>query len=122
MPSTLTNGEMHAAPMLGRGAWENLTLVDTGNPDQVGLLLGDDTVGNLLYLYVGEKNALGDGRFLDRNGLAQGQLYVWAADDRDIAAGFHIDPTTFNAQDETLQRNVSAARGVRCEQGRHRRL
>lgn len=98
----VTNGEMHAAPMLGRGAWENLTQVDTGNPDQVGLLLGDDTVGNLLYLYVGEKYALGDGSFLDRNGLAQGQLYVWAADDRDLATGFHIDPTTFNAQGESL--------------------
>lgn len=97
----VTNGEMHAAPALGRGAWENLTTVDTGNPDQVGLLLGDDTAGNLLYLYVGEKNALGDGSFLDRNGLAEGQLYVWAADDRDIAAGVDIDPTTFNAQGET---------------------
>jgi len=98
----VTNGDMHAAPMLGRGAWENLTLVDTGNPDQVGLLLGDDTVGNLLYLYVGQKNAAGDGSFLDRNGLAEGQLYVWAADDRDIGTGFHIDPTTFNAQGESL--------------------
>ncbi|MBL8660879.1 MAG: hypothetical protein JNM75_14120 [Rhodospirillales bacterium] len=98
----VTHGALHAAPALGRGAWENLSVVDTGNPNQVGLLLGDDTSGNLLYLYVGEKNAIGDGSFLDRNGLAKGQLYAWAADDRDVAAGFHTDPTTFNAQGASL--------------------
>ena len=98
----VTNGEMHAAPALGRGNWENLTLVDTGNPDQVGLLLGDDVAENLLYLYVGEKGAVGDGSFLDRNGLAKGQLYVWAADERDAGSGLYTDPTTFNAQGESL--------------------
>lgn len=99
----VTNGEMHAAPALGRGNWENLTLVDTGNPDQVGLLLGDDVAENLLYLYVGEKGAVGDGSFLDRNGLAKGQLYVWAADQRDTGTGLYTDPTTFNAQGESLE-------------------
>ncbi|MGZ9033338.1 MAG: alkaline phosphatase PhoX [Rhodospirillales bacterium] len=98
----VANGEMHAAPMLGRGNWENLTLVDTGDPDQVGLLLGDDVQENLLYLYVGEKGAAGDGSFLDRNGLAKGQLHVWAADERDIGTGLYTDPTTFNAQGASL--------------------
>lgn len=98
----VVNGEMHAAPMLGRGNWENLTVVDTGSPDKVGLLLGDDVAENLLYLYVGEKNAVGDGSFLDRNGMAKGQLYVWAADGRDTTSGLYTDPTTFNAQGESL--------------------
>lgn len=74
-------GDLWAAPMLGRGAWENLTAVDTGNPDTIGLLLGDDDFpANMLYLYVGEKNAVGDGSFLDRNGLAKGSYYVWTPD------------------------------------------
>jgi serralysin len=32
-------------------------------------------------MYVGEKNAKKDGSFLDRNGLAQGKLFAWVADD-----------------------------------------
>ena len=48
-----------------------------GSANTVALILGDDTASAPLYLYVGLKNALGDGSFLDRNGLAVGQVYVW---------------------------------------------
>jgi secreted PhoX family phosphatase len=73
-----------AAPALGRGAWENAAPLDTGDPDTIAIELGDDTEGSPLYLYVGEKNAIGDGSFLDRNGLAVGHLYAWKADNGDL--------------------------------------
>lgn len=73
------SGELWAAPALGRAAWESVSPVDTGNPETVGLIIGDDTSAAPLYYYVGKKNDLGDNSFLDRNGLAQGQLYCWAS-------------------------------------------
>ena len=75
----VATGQLWAAPELGRGRWENVAAVDTGEPTTVGLLLGDDTSGAPLYLYVGRKDALGDGSFLDRNGLAVGQMFVFKA-------------------------------------------
>lgn len=76
-------------PALGRGAWENLTEVDTGTTDKVALILADDQdpynadgiAGDEaapLYLYVGTKNPAGD--FLAKNGLRGGKLYVWVSD------------------------------------------
>ncbi len=73
-----------AVPAMGRAAWENVTPLETGTSDKVALLVGDDTEGAPLYLYVGEKNAAGDGSFLDRNGLKQGALYCWQADNGDL--------------------------------------
>ncbi len=70
-------GALYAAPALGRAAWENVTALEPVNADQIALLIGDDRSGAPLYLYLGEKNAVGDNSFLDRNGLAQGTLYVW---------------------------------------------
>ena len=77
----VANNVLYAVPAAGRAAYENVTLVDTGDPDTVGLLIGDDHRGAPLLLYVGNKNAVGDGSFLDRNGLAQGKVYTWVADD-----------------------------------------
>ncbi|MEA5533720.1 alkaline phosphatase PhoX [Crocosphaera sp. XPORK-15E] len=74
-------GALYAASALGRGGWENVTAIDSGNDDQVALILGDDREAAPLYMYLGDKGAVGDGSFLDRNGLAQGTLYVWKADD-----------------------------------------
>jgi secreted PhoX family phosphatase len=90
-----------AMPGLGRGAWENFTPVDTGDANTVGLLLGDDTQSAPLYLYVGQKNSIGDSSFLDRNGLAVGQLYVWVADSGDL------DPQSFNGNSANLVRSGS---------------
>jgi secreted PhoX family phosphatase len=82
--------EIWAAPALGRGAWENVTPLETGDEDTVALLMGDDTASAPLYLFVGEKNGVGDESFLDRNGLKQGKLYAWKSDAGDL------DPQTFN--------------------------
>jgi hypothetical protein len=71
------SGDLWALPALGRGTWESLTPLETGTEDLVALLLGDDFEASPLYLYIGHKNAIGDGSFLDRNGLAVGQLYAW---------------------------------------------
>ncbi|MEA5511501.1 alkaline phosphatase PhoX [Crocosphaera sp. UHCC 0190] len=90
-------GALYAAPAVGRGAWENVTALEPTNANQIALLLGDDRSssptegpGAPLYLYLGDKNAVGDGSFLDRNGLAQGTLYVWVEDSGDL------NPSTFN--------------------------
>ncbi|MCC6409191.1 MAG: DUF839 domain-containing protein [Planctomycetes bacterium] len=73
-----------AAPALGRMAWENVTPLDGGDASKVALLCGDDTASSPLYLYVGEKGAIGDGSFLDRNGLAVGKLYAWKTSNGDL--------------------------------------
>jgi secreted PhoX family phosphatase len=76
---------------MGRGAWENVTQLDTGTTTHVAFALFDDTSpidadgdgskdeAAPLYLYVGEKNS-GTGGFLDQNGLENGKLYAWASD------------------------------------------
>ena len=71
---------MWAVPAMGVGAWENWTPVESGGDDTVALLGGDDRRASPLYLYLGRKGASSNG-FLDRNGLMQGTLYCWKADD-----------------------------------------
>jgi hypothetical protein len=82
--------ELWAVPAAGAMAWENVTPVESGDPNTVALLVGDDRVAAPLWLYVGEKDAIGDGSFLDRNGLAVGTLSYWVSD-----AGY-MDPRGFN--------------------------
>ena len=84
-----------AVPSMGRAAWENVTALDTGDDATVALLVGDDTQAAPLYLYVGQKDAVGDSTFLDRNGLVAGNLYAWAADSGEL------DPEAFNGLNET---------------------
>ncbi|MDH3591913.1 MAG: PhoX family protein, partial [Planctomycetota bacterium] len=86
---------VRAVPAMGRGAWENVAPVDTGNPNTIALLAGDDVSAAPLYLFIGVKNAVGDGSFLDRNGLAVGRVYVWAAADGSL------DPEDFNGTGST---------------------
>lgn len=76
----VSTGELWAVPQMGRGAWENVAALDTGTDTEVAFLLGDDRPGAPLYLYIGQKEAVGDDSFLDNNGLKQGQLYAWRAD------------------------------------------
>jgi hypothetical protein len=73
------SGDLWALPDLGRGAWENVTALDTGDDATVAVLLGDDSAaaGAPLYLYVGTKRP---GGFLERNGLTGGRLFAWAPD------------------------------------------
>lgn len=84
----VTARTLWAAPDVGRGAWENATPIASDDPDHVALLLGDDSLGAPLYLYVGRKRTTGD--FLARNGLRAGQLYCWRDD------GGHASPDTFH--------------------------
>lgn len=92
-------GNLWHVPAMGRGAWENITEIDTMTTTHVAFLLADDSSpfdadGDLaneaapLYLYVGQKNPTGD--FLEQNGLRGGALYVWKSDTGDLT------PTQFN--------------------------
>jgi serralysin len=80
---------MYAVPWMGRAAWENVTQLDTGNNTQVALLIGDDRSGAPLLMYVGEKDQRAGAGLLERNGLANGKLYVWVADNG------NVDPSQF---------------------------
>jgi serralysin len=92
---TKTN-TLHAVPWLARAGWENVTELNTGRTDKVAFILGDDGIAPL-WLYVGDKNAKKDGSFLDRNGLAQGKLYAWVADDpADPADPIELKEDQFN--------------------------
>lgn len=73
------SGDLWALPDLGRGSWENAALVDTGTTTHVAFLLGDDLQDCPLYLYVGQKSTAPGANFPERNGLRNGQLYVWKA-------------------------------------------
>ncbi len=88
----IKNGEIWGVAAAGAMAWENVTPVDytAGGPDSVALLIGDDRVAAPLWLYVGQKDAVGDGSFLDRNGLAVGTLHYWVSD-----AGY-VDPSDWS--------------------------
>ncbi len=84
----VAEGELWGVGAAGAMAWENVTPVAWPNPSQVALLIGDDRVGVPLWLYVGEKNAIGDGSFLDRNGLAEGTLHFWTTETGTSALDF----------------------------------
>jgi myo-inositol-hexaphosphate 3-phosphohydrolase/phosphodiesterase/alkaline phosphatase D-like protein len=88
-------GALHQVPAMGRGAWENVTQIDTGDRKHVAFVLSDDTApydfdgdgedeAAPLFLYVGEKDRHSDD-FLARNGLADGKLYVWVAEAEELA-------------------------------------
>ena len=79
----VVNRTLHAVPATGRAGYENVAVIPTGERGTVAILIGDDREGAPLLLYVGKKGALGDGSFLDRNGLARGSLYTWVAEGGD---------------------------------------
>ncbi|MDJ0692843.1 alkaline phosphatase PhoX [Mastigocoleus sp. MO_188.B34] len=71
---------MYAVPWMGRAGWESVTELDTGNTENVAILIGDDRQGAPLLMYVGTKDRSANASFLERNGLVNGKLYAWAAD------------------------------------------
>jgi hypothetical protein len=100
------NQALWAVPAMGRGAWENITQVDTRSAKKVAFILADDTSpfdvdddgvdeAAPLFLYIGEKDP-DSTHFLERNGLHDGKLYVWVAD-RGITS-----PAEFNGDGEKL--------------------
>jgi endonuclease I len=78
----VATGDFWALPDFGRGEWENAAQVDTGTTTHVAFVMGDDTQGSPLYMYVGQKNPAGN--FIERNGLKGGQLYVWKVTNGDL--------------------------------------
>jgi hypothetical protein len=74
-------GELWALPWMGRAGWESATALDIPgfNDTHVAILIGDDRGDAALILYVGEKQP--GGNFVERNGLANGTLYMWVAND-----------------------------------------
>ena len=87
---------LYAVPWMGRAGWESVTELDTGRKDTVALLIGDDRAGAPLLMYVGQKGEGEGPDVLVRNGLAQGKLYAWVADDGSI------DPSMFNGTGSSL--------------------
>ena len=76
------NGALWGLPALGRGAWENVTPLDTGEAGTIALLMADDTNQAPLYLWIGSLHSeAGSDRFAYRNGLEDGTLHVWVAGD-----------------------------------------
>jgi serralysin len=99
----LKTDTLYAVPAFGRATWENITELNTGTTDKVAFLIADDNGNSSLKLYVGNKNAKGDGSFLDRNGLAQGKLYAWVADDPNNSSDpIETDASQFNGTGNSL--------------------
>ncbi|GAB5355936.1 hypothetical protein AAMO2058_000247600 [Amorphochlora amoebiformis] len=84
----IKKGNMWQVPAMGRGAWENIVQVDTGDRKTVAFILSDDTSpfdfdrdnateAAPLYMYMGTKNTSKKADFLSRNGLKGGTLHVW---------------------------------------------
>lgn len=88
------NRVLWAAPALGRASWESVAPVATGDPDRIGLVIGDDIADAPLYYYEGVKKP---GGFLERNGLAEGVLHCWKADDPTMRT-----PEDFNGTGNSL--------------------
>ena len=73
---TATNVLYEAADVAPAGGrWENACIIDSGNTEQVALLLSSDGGTDQLYLYVGTKSTAADANFLARNGLVGGQIF-----------------------------------------------
>ncbi len=88
-------GTLHQIPAMGRGGWENVTQIDTGDRKHVAFILADDNApfdfdgdgveeAAPLFLYVGEKDRRSDD-FLALNGLADGKLYAWVAEPAELS-------------------------------------
>lgn len=105
-------GHLWSLAPLGRGAWENLAPVDTGDPGTTGFILADDTApydfdgdGEVeaapLYLYMGLK--VENDNFVQRNGLAGGGLYVLVLNNGETTRPSQFHGTGFVAQGRWVQ-------------------
>ena len=102
------NNALWAVPAMGRGAWENVTAVDARDNDVAAFILADDSSpfdadgdgedeAAPLFLFVGEKDKSPAAGFLERNGLAEGTLYVLVMKDGSTT------PVDFNGTGSKLQ-------------------
>ena len=111
----IKTGVIYQIPAMGRGAWENVTQIDTGTDTHVAFILSDDTSpfdaddfaaeGDAndtdreaapLFMYVGEKDSTDPSDFLARNGLKDGKLYVWVSNTNETL------PSEFNGAGNSL--------------------
>ena len=76
----IANNTLYAVPAAGRAGYESVALIDSGDPNKIAILIGDDRQGAPLLLYVGDKDTSAGAGFLERNGLANGKVYVWRSD------------------------------------------
>jgi muconolactone delta-isomerase len=75
------DGELHTLPALGRYSKEN-TVVQPGHGGRTVIFSFEDgpaTLDNQLYMYVGKKDRSARASVLERNGLVDGELYVFRA-------------------------------------------
>ena len=109
----VANGDLYAAPWLGRAKWENGTFIGMDDPNKIGLLIGDDTESAPLYLFVGEKDHFGNNGFLDRNGLAFGTLHVLVANNGFLnPQHVHGTGTRFNGSFQPIAHYNAALAGT----------
>ena len=85
--------ELWAVPAAGRAAFESVSVVEPPSDDTVAFLVGDDRPRAPLLLYIGQKFP---GDFLTENGLAEGSVYVWVADEDGV-----VDPGDFSGTGNT---------------------
>ena len=62
------NNILYTIPVLGRCEFENLALLELENPNLIAIVIGADTPGAPLFLYVGENDSESD-NFLSRNNI-----------------------------------------------------
>ena len=84
------NNILYTVPVLGRCDFENLALLELENPNLIAIVIGADTPGAPLFLYVGENDSESD-NFLSRNGLSlnQGKLFALIIVDAINPLDFH---------------------------------
>jgi hypothetical protein len=73
------DGELHTLPALGRSSKEN-SVVQPGRGTRTVIFPMEDgppTLDNQLYMYVGKKDRSAGASVLERNGLADGRLFVF---------------------------------------------
>lgn len=90
-------GDLYAVPSVGRASFENVAFIETGTATSIGMVISDGRPGASLRLYIGQRNAVGDNSFLDRNGLAQGTVYVWKS------RNGNVSPEQYNGTGEFRQ-------------------
>jgi len=73
------NRDLWAMPAVGRGSWEASIPLVTDDENTIGLLFGNDQNNSPLKIYIGQKDA--NGGFLGRNGLMNGDVYIFKADE-----------------------------------------
>jgi len=92
------NRDLWAMPAVGRGSWEASIPLVTDDENTIGLLFGNDQNNSPLKIYIGQKEE--NGGFLARNGLLNGDVYIFKADDPSYTSNdqFHGTGTSIDGR------------------------